>query len=64
MRKVKDLEGTEKEDVAECELNSSNNWTYTFKNIPTYNDEGEEIQYIVDEEALDGESLEYYKRAI
>ena len=45
-------------------LNQDNNWTHTFTNLPKYDEDGNEIQYTIEEEAVDGESLDYYKREI
>ena len=37
-------------EVRSIELNSSNGWTYTFTNLPKYNNLGNEINYTVEEE--------------
>ncbi len=56
---------TPDEAVDEQVLSEENNWTYTFKGLPKYDEStGEEIQYTVEEEAIEGQSLDYYKRAI
>ena len=44
-------------------VTEQDNWTHTFTGLPKYNTEtGEEIQYTVDEQAVEGESLEYYTK--
>ncbi len=46
-------------------IGTENNWTYIFTNLPKYDEEtGEEIQYTVEEKAIEGEEklLEYYKK--
>ncbi len=46
-------------------VTEQDNWTHTFTGLPKYNAEtGEEIQYTVDEQAVEGESLEYYRQKI
>ena len=49
-------------DGCEAILSDDNEWTHTFTNLPKYDENGNEIQYIVEEEAVEGESLEYYER--
>ncbi|MCD7894245.1 MAG: Cna B-type domain-containing protein [Erysipelotrichaceae bacterium] len=45
--------------VDEVTLKASNNWTYTFENLPLFDSNGNVIHYTVDEESLD-----YYVKAI
>ncbi len=65
VRKVKAGQAQQEEPIAQCELNSKNNWTHIFTDLPKYDAEtGEEIEYTVEEQAIEGESLDYYKRVI
>ncbi len=43
--------GTEKE--SSIEINSENEWKYTFKDLPKYTDNGREITYSIEEEPVD-----------
>ncbi len=53
------------EQVGQQVLDAANNWTYTFEGLPKYDEStGEEIEYIVEEQEVEGESLDYYKRAV
>ena len=53
-----ELNGTQLEQV---ELNESNGWTYTFKDLPKYTEEGREIGYSVIEQEKNAGDLEYYE---
>ena len=44
-------------------LSKENNWTYTFKDIPRYKDDGKEITYSVVETETNKGDLEYYEEA-
>ncbi len=39
---------------------NSNNWVYTFKNLPKYNSNGEEIKYALSEEGVNSGDLDKY----
>ena len=53
------------EQVGQQVLDETNNWTYTFEGLPKYDEStGEEIEYIVEEQEVEGQSLDYYKRAV
>ncbi len=63
--KLKNAEKPEEAlDGYEAILSQDNNWTHTFTDLPKYNEDGNEIRYIVEEEAVNGESLDYYKREL
>ena len=48
--------------IREAIIDDDSNWTYTFTNLQKYDEEtGNEIQYIIEEKAVDGESLDYYR---
>src|SRR5699024_5736762 len=40
--------------VDEQEVDASNNWKYSFKDLDKYDDNGEEIEYSIDEIEVDG----------
>ena len=48
------------------ELNEGNNWSYTFENLPVYDEDGNKINYEVEESAKAGEETKfgYYDQAI
>ena len=56
--------------VAEKVLNSGNKsendntWTWTFTNLPKYQNQGQEINYTVDEIEVNSGDLKYYKKQI
>ena len=51
------------EQVGQQVLDAANNWTYTFEGLPKYDEStGEEIEYIVEEQEIEGQSLDYYRR--
>ncbi len=56
------------QEVARQEIGQEENWTYTFENLPKYNEKGQEIEYAVDETVLDGdehkEDLKFYTKQI
>ena len=41
----------------------SNEWRYTFEDLPKYNENGEEIEYAVEEKAIGENDLEFYDKA-
>ena len=43
--------------IDSVELNEANNWTYTWEGL-AYNDEGEEIEYTIDEDKVEGYETE------
>ena len=48
--------------VEEQEITKDENWTYTFKNLDKYDDNGQEIQYKIDErEETEGDLFNYTK---
>ena len=47
--------------VAQGEIKEDDDWTYIFKELPKYDEQGEEIQYQVEEVYSEGENLEYYR---
>ena len=52
-----------KEQVIDTyKLNAENNWTHIFTDLPKYDDEGNEIEYSVDE--VQTEDLKYYEKQI
>ena len=57
--------------IAEKVLNNANAiegnekvWTWTFTDLPKYNEQGEEIEYTVDEVEVNTGDLKYYKKEI
>ena len=42
---------------------NSNEWRYTFEDLPKYNEDGEEIEYTVEERAIGENDLEFYDKA-
>ncbi len=60
IKKANDIEGT---PVSSFELNEENGWTHIFTDLQKYEANGDEIQYIVEEEAKQGEEeiFKYYK---
>ena len=50
--------------VQECTIGEEENWTHIFTGLPKYDEDGNEIEYLIEEEAIEGESLDYYKRAM
>ena len=42
---------------------NSNEWRYTFEDLPKYNENGEEIEYTVEEKAIGENDLEFYDKA-
>ena len=60
---VKDGEHVVKEQVVNIDNannGDSNNWTYTFTNLPKYDDNGQEIVYTASEEEADTDDLKFY----
>ena len=60
---VKDKKKTD-EVVQEYVVGEDENWTHIFTDLPKYDEEGNEIEYTVDEQAVEGENLDYYKKEI
>ena len=54
---LEDLQSKISEEKAEV-------WSYTFRNLPKYDNLGNEIDYCVDETEAEGESLAYYEKSI
>ena len=63
--KVKNPNTPDAPAIEEAIIGEDNGWTHIFTNLPKYDEEtGEEIQYVVEEEAVEGEEelLKYYKQ--
>ena len=45
-------------------LTENDKWEHLFTGLRKYDDDGNEIEYIVDETQVDGESLDYYEKEI
>ena len=65
------VKGENGQEVARQEVNISNQvegnkdkWKYTFTNLPRYNAEGDEIQYIVDELEKTSGELHFYEKNV
>ena len=54
-------EGSPIEQTITGNKNSNDNWSYTFANLPKYNDEGNEINYTVEEQEVNKDDLKFYK---
>lgn len=52
--KVKVMNGDTVVQEQEVSANKDNEWTYTFTELPKYDKDGNEIEYTVEEEALEG----------
>ena len=52
------------EIVAEKTISKEDKWEYTFTGLPKYNDNGQEIEYTVDEEETKAGDLYYYEKEI
>ena len=50
--------------VQEYTVGEEQNWTHIFTGLPKYDEQGNEIEYTVDEEEVEGEDLNYYKKEI
>ncbi len=61
---IKEQGKEQEQPVATYELSAEDNWTHIFTGLRKYDDEGNEITYIVEEKEAEGESLEYYEREI
>ncbi len=46
--------------VSEQEVSAKNNWTYTFTDLPKYDDNGKEIEYTVAEAEVNSGDLKFY----
>ncbi len=57
-------ENGEEEIIQSYTLSEENNWTHTFTGLAKYDEEGNEIKYIIDEVGSDGQNLEYYRKTI
>ena len=55
-------DGTNEVVVVDKAVTKENNWSATFTNLPKYNENGEEIQYTVDEEELLPNDLFNYEK--
>lgn len=51
-------------EVKRANMNKENNWQYTFAKLPQYNEMGEEIIYIVDEQEVSEDDLFHYTKQI
>ncbi len=45
-------------------IGTGSEWTYTFKKLPKYNNDGEVINYIVDEQEVNGGDLLFYSKEV
>ncbi len=52
------------EEVAQEELSDSNSWTYTFNNLPKYDETGKEISYVIEEQEVTSGELYFYNANI
>lgn len=52
------------QELEKVVLNETNNWKYTFMNLPKYNEFGQEIEYSVKETETNPGDLEYYDTPI
>ncbi len=62
--KVQVKQQGKEEIITTCILSEENNWTHLFTGLKKYDENGNEIQYTVDEVEADGESLRYYRKEI
>ena len=46
------------------EADKTNNWSYTFTNLPKYNGQGNEIQYTLEEQEENSDDLKFYTKQI
>lgn len=60
--KIKNKDHVEEEAI----LSEENNWSHIFKSLPKYDEDGNEIEYSIEEKAAEGEEgiLEYYDMQI
>ena len=52
------------EQVVTGNVTTNDDWTYTFENVPKYNDRNELINYTLEEEAVVEDGLKFYKKSI
>ena len=52
------------EKVVTGNVTTNEDWSYTFENVPKYNDRNELINYTLEEEAVVEDGLKFYKKSI
>ncbi len=52
------------EQVVTGNVTTNENWSYTFENVPKYNDRNELINYTLEEEPVVQDGLKFYKKSI
>ena len=52
------------EQVVTGNVTTNDDWSYTFENVPKYNDRNELINYTLEEEAVVEDGLKFYKKSI
>ena len=52
------------EQVVTGNVTTNEDWSYTFENVPKYNDRNELINYTLEEEAVVQDGLKFYKKSI
>ena len=52
------------EKVVTGNVTTNENWSYTFENVPKYNDRNELINYTLEEEPVVQDGLKFYKKSI
>ena len=52
------------EQVVTGNVTTNEDWSYTFENVPKYNDRNELINYTLEEEAVVEDGLKFYKKSI
>ena len=52
------------EQVVTGNVTTNEDWSYTFENVPKYNDRNELINYILEEEPVVQDGLKFYKKSI
>ena len=55
-------EYTHELNVSNVDASNANNWTYTFENLPKYDNNGDEIEYVLTEQAANLGDLANYKK--
>ena len=56
--------GLTKEQIVTGNRATDDNWSYTFTDLPKYNNQGNEIVYTVDEQEANSNGLKFYQKSI
>ena len=51
-------------EITSAQLNEQNNWKYELKELPKYDEQGQKIEYTVEEKETENQDLEYYKAPV